>query len=143
MNQHPIHAGVLVRLNAEERERFNDHRVAEVLGNCNGVGGVELSTDLGGSRAWHRNDLEVIDNVAGTDAQSRAEVDFDKDRPLDLSRSEYDYDYKRVYIYSPAVDGVNKLRVGVVEIANMVGLNNDQIEFLTNKIADAIVEVSA
>lgn len=140
MNEHPIHAGVLVRLNAVERERSKDHRVAEVVGNCNNVGGVELSTDLGGSHAWHRTDLEVVANMADTDASSRAEVDFDMDRPLKLSRSEYDYDYKRVYLYSPAVDGGNNLRVATVEIANMVGLNNDQIEFLTNKIADAIVE---
>lgn len=95
-------------------------------------GGVRLDRELNGFVSWNLLDLEL--------AASRAEMDFDPNRDLALIRSDYfDHD-KRVYIYSPAVDGVNELRVATVEIVNMCGLNENQIKFLTNKIADAIVE---
>jgi len=78
--------------------------------------------------------------LAEAEPRSRAELDFDGDRPFELSRSAYQPDDKCVYIYSTAVDGFNKLRIAKVQIANVTGINDAQVEFLVNKLADAMVE---
>lgn len=141
-----IDKGSRVRLKLEYRDRFTDHRITEVAEIGKDDRWAMLKHKLGGQWYWPISDLETeADNMArvGNEADSRAEVDFDPALPLALSRSSYQQHEKCVYIYSPAVDGVNKLRVATVQIANVVGLNGQQVEFLTNKIADSIVDAFA
>jgi hypothetical protein len=58
-----LQIGDLVRLNAIERERFEDTRTAQIKSDCNDVGGVCLTRDLGGTKFWHREDLELVDTT--------------------------------------------------------------------------------
>lgn len=81
--------------------------------------------------------------LASADPRSRSEVEFDETRPLKLTRSDWQPHEKCVYIYSTAVDGFNNLRVATVTIANVTGINAEQVEFLTNKIADSLVDAFA
>lgn len=86
-----------------------------------------------------RHDLGLLGYLAAREPRSMAEAKFNKDFPLKLTRSDYQAPDKCIYIYSEAVDGFNRLRVATINLANVTGLNDDQVKYLTERVANAIV----
>jgi hypothetical protein len=85
--------------------------------------------------------MEDLDtNLSRIPARTHAEHIFEPEAKLGFRRSAYQPHEQCVYIYSSAVDVANNLTVATVKIANVTGINDHQIEFLVNRIADAIVE---